>query len=187
MLYKPGGLLGVNAASGLSRLGFGKRHGLAEGEVAAPAPFTCKGQTQFPQILVCSKVLFWLRRKWSASTSAIMLSTIGTALGSTHGSCRPFARSLTDSPSWVTVSCSKLMVAVGLNATRVEVVHPQPEVPAPTAHKRPRQQKIAGIAKMQVAAGGGGESGAEGFRNRNQLGLAISGTCCQTGLACWKA
>ena len=114
-----------------------------------------------------------------------MLSTIGTALGSTHGWCRPFARSLTDSPSWVTVSCSKLMVAVGLNATRVEVVHPQQKVPAPTAHERPCQQEVERIAKMQVAIGG--ESGTEGFRNRNQLGLAISGTCCQTGLACWKA
>ena len=116
-----------------------------------------------------------------------MLSTIGTALGSTYGSCRPFARSLTDSLSRVTVSCSKLMVAVGLNATCVEVVHPQQKVPAPTAHERPCQQEVERIAKMQVAAGGGGESGAEGFRNRNQLGLAISGTCCQTGLACWKA
>ena len=45
-----------------------------------------------------------------------MASTMGTALGSTQGSCLPLALRVVDSPSRVTVFCSWLMVAVGLKA-----------------------------------------------------------------------
>mmetsp|Transcript_7907 Transcript_7907/g.32097 ORF Transcript_7907/g.32097 Transcript_7907/m.32097 type:complete len:249 (+) Transcript_7907:295-1041(+) len=46
-----------------------------------------------------------------------MLSTIGTARGTTQGSWRPRARSCSSTPSRVTVFCFLAMVEVGLNAT----------------------------------------------------------------------
>ena len=47
-----------------------------------------------------------------------MASTIGTARGRTHGSCRPWASSVTASLFWSTVCWGWEMVAVGLKATR---------------------------------------------------------------------
>ena len=50
----------------------------------------CRGRTRFeppPPVPHCPRC----RRKWSASTSAIIASTIGTARGSTQGSWRPRA------------------------------------------------------------------------------------------------
>ena len=47
-----------------------------------------------------------------------MASTIGTALGRTHGSWRPRASRVTGSLEVFTVSWADEMVAVGLNATR---------------------------------------------------------------------
>jgi hypothetical protein len=46
---------------------------------------------------------------WSASTSATMLSTIGTARGTTHGSWRPRARSSVSSPA-----CARARVWMGM-------------------------------------------------------------------------
>ena len=60
----------------------------------------------------------------STSTRATIASTIGTALGRTQGSCRPFARMVTSSPSLVTVFCSRPMVEVGLNATLMTMFSP---------------------------------------------------------------
>ena len=47
-----------------------------------------------------------------------MASTMGTALGSTQGSWRPFAASVVASPLALIVCCSLRIVAVGLKATR---------------------------------------------------------------------
>src|SRR5688572_1997500 len=69
-----------------------------------------------------------------------MASTIGTALGSTQGSCRPRARRTVASPSVVTVSCALLMVAVGLKATRKPMPSPleiPPLQPAGVIARRP--------------------------------------------------
>ena len=48
---------------------------------------------------------------------AAIASTIGTALGSTHGSWRPLALRIVSFPSLSTVGCSMSTVATGLNAT----------------------------------------------------------------------
>jgi hypothetical protein len=61
---------------------------------------------------------------WSASTIATMLSTIGTALGTTQGSWRPLALSSVSMPSRVTVFCFTPMVEVGLKATRMTMSSP---------------------------------------------------------------
>ena len=58
------------------------------------------------------------RSAWSASTSAVIASTIGTARGSTHGSWRPRAWIVVSSWWTSTVCCSRMIVAVGLKATR---------------------------------------------------------------------
>ena len=50
----------------------------------------------------------------STMTSAAMVSTMGTARGTTHGSCRPFASSTPDDPSYRAVGCSCEIVAGGL-------------------------------------------------------------------------
>src|SRR5262249_50681353 len=55
---------------------------------------------------------------WSARTSAVIASTIGTARGSTHGSWRPRPLIVVSSCQMSTVFCSRRIVAVGLNATR---------------------------------------------------------------------
>ena len=68
--------------------------------------------------------------RWSTSTSATMASTMGTARGTTHGSWRPLARSATSSPARLTVFCSRLMVDVGLNATRSTMCSPLEMPPA---------------------------------------------------------
>ena len=49
---------------------------------------------------------------------AAMDSTMGTALGKTHGSCRPRAVKVVAFPSISTVSCSVRMVATGLKEIR---------------------------------------------------------------------
>ncbi len=46
-----------------------------------------------------------------------MASTIGTALGRTHGSCLPRAVNVVLSPPMLTVSCFINSVATGLKAT----------------------------------------------------------------------
>jgi hypothetical protein len=43
---------------------------------------------------------------YSIRTSAAMASTIGTALATTHGSWRPRAAKVPDSPSYLAVACS---------------------------------------------------------------------------------
>ena len=53
-----------------------------------------------------------------------MASTMGTARGSTHGSCRPRPLSVVLLPSISTVSCSIRMVAVGLKAARMMIGSP---------------------------------------------------------------
>ncbi len=63
-------------------------------------------------------VLDCWRSIWSAKTNAAIASTIGTALGTTHGSCRPFAFNKHCSPSNLQVTCVLPMVAGGLKATR---------------------------------------------------------------------
>jgi hypothetical protein len=59
-----------------------------------------------------------LRNSWSIITNAAMASTMGTALGNTHGSCRPVALSEVSAASVLTVCCVLLMVETGLNAHR---------------------------------------------------------------------
>ena len=49
---------------------------------------------------------------------AAIASTIGTARGNTHGSCRPLACTTVGSPVVVTVGWSRSSVATGLKATR---------------------------------------------------------------------
>lgn len=49
-------------------------------------------------------------------TNAAMVSTMGTARGTTHGSCRPLAARTPDDPSYRAVACSCEIVAGGLNA-----------------------------------------------------------------------
>lgn len=46
-----------------------------------------------------------------------MVSTMGTARGTTQGSCRPLASSTPDEPSYLAVCCSCEIVAGGLNPT----------------------------------------------------------------------
>ena len=53
-----------------------------------------------------------------------MASTMGTALGSTQGSWRPFAASVVASPLALIVCCSLRIVAVGLKATRSTIGSP---------------------------------------------------------------
>jgi len=55
-----------------------------------------------------------ISRTHSMITSAAMVSTIGTARGTTHGSCRPFAARTPDDPSYRAVGCSCEIVAGGL-------------------------------------------------------------------------
>jgi len=43
---------------------------------------------------------------YSMITSAAMVSTIGTARGTTQGSCRPFAANTPEDPSYLAVDCS---------------------------------------------------------------------------------
>lgn len=50
-------------------------------------------------------------------TSAAMVSTMGTARGTTHGSCRPLAASTPEDPSYLAVGCSCAIVAGGLKPT----------------------------------------------------------------------
>ena len=52
------------------------------------------------------------RRAWWARTRAVIASTMGTARGRTHGSCRPRPRMVVSSRSTLTVACSCMMVAV---------------------------------------------------------------------------
>lgn len=55
---------------------------------------------------------------------AAIPSTMGTALGTTHGSCLPSAFNSTLSPLKSTVSCFIPIVAGGLNATRNKIFAP---------------------------------------------------------------
>lgn len=55
-------------------------------------------------------------RAHSMMTSAAMASTIGTARGTTHGSCLPLAASTPAEPSYVAVGCSFEIVAGDLKA-----------------------------------------------------------------------
>ena len=57
-------------------------------------------------------------------TIAAIASTTGTALGSTHGSCRPRAFKVVFFPETSTVSCSRSRVATGLKATRKQMSCP---------------------------------------------------------------
>mmetsp|Transcript_46866 Transcript_46866/g.111599 ORF Transcript_46866/g.111599 Transcript_46866/m.111599 type:complete len:314 (+) Transcript_46866:301-1242(+) len=57
-------------------------------------------------------------RQKSARTRAAMVSTIGTARGTTHGSCRPFASRTVATPMKSAVGWALPMVAGGLNARR---------------------------------------------------------------------
>mmetsp|Transcript_6484 Transcript_6484/g.19173 ORF Transcript_6484/g.19173 Transcript_6484/m.19173 type:complete len:283 (-) Transcript_6484:384-1232(-) len=58
----------------------------------------------------------WFCRSWSAKTIATIESTMGTALGTTQGSCLPLKTVSTSSASLVTVFCLMAMVEVGLKA-----------------------------------------------------------------------
>ena len=53
-----------------------------------------------------------------------MLSTIGTARGTTQGSCLPRALSSTSTPSRLTVFCGRVIVDVGLNAILSSMISP---------------------------------------------------------------
>ena len=55
---------------------------------------------------------------------AAIASTIGTALGSTQGSCLPVALSVVAFPFVSTVGCSFITVATGLKATRKKMSCP---------------------------------------------------------------
>ena len=73
--------------------------------------------------LIIEHCALW-RSKWSASTRATIESTIGTALGKTHGSCRPLALINTSLPSALTVFCYFPIVAVGLKAIFISIFSP---------------------------------------------------------------
>ena len=64
------------------------------------------------------------RSKASAMTMAVMASTIGTARGSTHGSCLPFPLATASCPAVSTVLWSCMMVATGLKAMEREISSP---------------------------------------------------------------
>ena len=53
---------------------------------------------------------FWMR-SWSMMTRLAIASTMGTARGTTHGSCRPRAASVPGVPSYWAVSCAWEIVA----------------------------------------------------------------------------
>ena len=55
---------------------------------------------------------------WSKMVIEAIDSTTGTALGKTHGSCRPRAVKVVGFPSRSMVCCSCKIVATGLKATR---------------------------------------------------------------------
>lgn len=55
---------------------------------------------------------------------AAIASTIGTALGTTQGSCLPVALIVVSLPSTSTVGCSIIIVATGLKATRKKISCP---------------------------------------------------------------
>jgi len=57
---------------------------------------------------------FWISN-WSITTRAAIDSTIGTARGTTQGSCLPLAASWPGVPSYCAVSCVWLIVAGLLN------------------------------------------------------------------------
>ena len=63
-------------------------------------------------------------RSWSARTIATIASTIGTALGTTHGSWRPLALKFTSCPSLLTVLWFCEMVEVGLKAILITMSSP---------------------------------------------------------------
>ena len=54
---------------------------------------------------------------WSITTRAAIDSTIGTARGTTQGSCLPLAANCPGVPSYCAVSCARLIVAGLLNPT----------------------------------------------------------------------
>jgi hypothetical protein len=59
---------------------------------------------------------FWISKR-SMTTMLAMASTMGTALGTTHGSCRPRAANTPAVPSYCAVCCASAMVAGDLNPT----------------------------------------------------------------------
>lgn len=56
-------------------------------------------------------------------TIAAIVSTMGTARGTTQGSCRPLAARTPTEPSYLAVGCSWEMVAGGLNPTLIVVAY----------------------------------------------------------------
>jgi hypothetical protein len=63
---------------------------------------------------VADFLAFWISNS-SMTTSAAIASTMGTARGTTQGSCRPRATSVPGVPSYWAVSCDCEMVAGDLN------------------------------------------------------------------------
>lgn len=61
---------------------------------------------------------------YSIITSNAIASTIGTALGTTHGSCLPLAANVPGVPSYVAVCCGNEIVAGGLKATLKYIFSP---------------------------------------------------------------
>lgn len=61
---------------------------------------------------------FWMR-SWSMMTRLAMASTMGTARGTTQGSCLPRAARVPGVPSYWAVSCACEMVAGDLNPTLI--------------------------------------------------------------------
>jgi hypothetical protein len=54
---------------------------------------------------------------YSMTTRAAIVSTMGTARGTTQGSCRPLVARTPSDPSYLAVFCSWEIVAGGLNPT----------------------------------------------------------------------
>lgn len=66
-------------------------------------------------------------KTWSIMTRLAIASTMGTARGTTHGSCLPRAASVPGVPSYCAVSCACEIVAGDLNPILlrcVSIAHP---------------------------------------------------------------
>jgi hypothetical protein len=77
-------------------------------------------------ILSVSSVYVHWDRTYSMTTRAAIVSTMGTARGTTQGSCRPLVARTPSDPSYLAVFCSWEMVAGGLNPTLLSAHFPYP-------------------------------------------------------------
>mmetsp|Transcript_29662 Transcript_29662/g.76130 ORF Transcript_29662/g.76130 Transcript_29662/m.76130 type:complete len:206 (+) Transcript_29662:50-667(+) len=131
----------------------GERGG-GRGGLEPPPPYSCRGSSVLRRMVLLAPLsrgrishCATCCSRWSASTSATMASTIGTARGTTHGSWRPRASSSTSLPSRVTVFCLRAMVEVGLKARRTMMSSPL-EMPPWTPPERLDRVRVCPLSSM---------------------------------------